>query len=60
MTSLIQIARLSEDLAYQANAAKLLAPFATEASEAHIRNAKILYVQLGEALLAAPTIKTAG
>lgn len=51
MASLIQISRLAEDLAYQANAAKLLAPFAPEASAAHLKNAKVLYVQLGEALV---------
>jgi hypothetical protein len=60
MASLIQIARISEDLAYQANAAKLLAPFAPEASAQHLNNAKTLYAQLGEALLAGAPEKKAG
>lgn len=50
MTSLIQISHLAEDLARHANAAKLLAPFAPEASAMHLKNAMVIYAQLGEAL----------
>jgi hypothetical protein len=59
MFSLIQIARIAEDLAFQAVAAKLLAPFAPEASAAHLKNVQTLYVQLGEALSPAD-VKKAG
>lgn len=45
--SLTQIARLAEDLAYQANAAKILDPVAPETSAQHLKNARTLYAQLG-------------
>lgn len=47
MTSLTQIARLAEDLAYQATAAKILDPVSPEASAQHLKNARTLYDQLG-------------
>lgn len=50
MASLIAISRLSDAIAYQANAAKLLAPFAAETSEAHLKNVRTLYEQLGKEL----------
>ncbi|UPT53403.1 hypothetical protein [Synechococcus phage Ssp-JY39] len=50
--SLIALAREAEALAYQANAAKLLAPFAPEASAQHLRNLKTIHRQICEMLAA--------
>ena len=50
--SLIALAREAEALAYQATAAKLLAPFAPEASAQHLRNLKTIHRQIGKMLAA--------
>lgn len=51
--SLIQLSSLAETMAYQANAAKLLAPFAAEASAQHLANARAAHRQIAKLLDAA-------
>lgn len=51
--SLIQLSALAEALSYQANAAKLLAPFAPEASAQHLANARTAHKQIAKLLDAA-------
>lgn len=53
--SLIQLSSLAEALSYQANAAKLLAPFAPEASAQHLSNARTAHKQIAKLLDAAST-----
>jgi len=50
--SLITLSRLAETASYQANAAKLLAPFAPEASDQHIQNFRVAIAQINEHLAA--------
>lgn len=51
--SLIQLSSLAESMAYQANAAKLLAPFAPEASAQHLANARTAHKKIAKLLDAA-------
>ena len=53
MLSLITLARLAEEASHHATAAKLLAPFAPEASAQHLRNFQTIQKQIGEALASA-------
>ena len=48
--SLIQLSSLTEAMAYQANAAKLLAPFAPDASAQHLANARTVHKQIAKLL----------
>lgn len=52
MLSLITLAREAEALSYHATAAKLLAPFAPDASAQHLKNLKTIHAQIGEMLAA--------
>jgi hypothetical protein len=49
---LIALSRLAEDAAHHVTAAKILAPFAPEASAQHIKNFRTIHQQIGEALAA--------
>jgi hypothetical protein len=51
--SLITLANLADAMACQANAAKVLAPFAPKTSAQHLKNARMLHKQIGELLAAA-------
>ncbi|MGB3898149.1 MAG: hypothetical protein WA973_06310 [Mesorhizobium sp.] len=51
--SLIQLSSLADAMAAQANAAKLLAPFAPEASAQHLANARTAHRQIAKLLDAA-------
>ena len=48
--SLITLARLCEEIAYHAMAAKLLATHATNASAQHLKNVRSIHAQIGELL----------
>lgn len=48
--SLISLAALADSLAAQAAAAKVLAPFAPEASAQHLKNARTIHSQIGALL----------
>lgn len=51
--SLIRLSGLADTLSYQVNAAKLLAPFAPEASAQHLANARTAHWQIAKLLDAA-------
>ena len=50
--SLIALAREAEALAHHATAAKLLTPYAPEASAQHLKNLTTIHRQIGEMLAA--------
>lgn len=50
MLSLIQLSNIADAMASQANAARLLAPFAPGASAQHLKNARVYHEQIGKLL----------
>ncbi|MGN6772501.1 MAG: hypothetical protein ACTHJQ_22015 [Rhizobiaceae bacterium] len=58
--SLIQLSSLTEAMAHQATAAKILAPFAPEASARHLANARAYHGSITKLLDAADAVSKKG